>query len=1553
MKKLTPCLNSLPLNLTRNVYQFFVLFVVAFSVTTQLHAATILWTGRSGTDTNWSTPNNWTNTAALTAPVPTGSDDVVFGNTGAVASSLAISNYIDSTSGNFLGTVGSLSFTNNVNSTFQNTLIAPGLTLTITNNTGPFGSLLFVGTPTAAAAGASMFASISGPGAALNLNNTNGILDLSQSGSSSSLGTLLMTNLDTFTANINKIAIGDFLFGVGTVAAQGSLFLAKTNFISTAWVGVHSNPYGSSAQPTNAIQLGVGSSSTLGGINAMFLGLTNGIFTDSIGVGGVKSGGSAASPALMAFAPVFTNSSPTAYFRGISGNSSRIAQWGVGDTAIGSGSSAQCFGKVDFSNGSIDALVDTLILGRDRNGTAPLDAGVFSFTAGKLDVNNLFVGNQGSSSTGSACSGILTVNGPTAGLTVNQNLVLGLTTLTGGPANALNTSGVLNVFNGSVNASNIVVGASSITNIIALNNAVLTTSNSLATNASGLRVLAMTNSTLTLPVTLDALPKVLVQTLTTGGTTNLVQLTSVPVFPSYPTQFPLIKYTAINGAGFNLGLAGIPVTAPGAFLKDNLAGAINLVLPASPAPVITAQPLPVSGDPGNTATFSVTIAPTSVTPLSYQWFYTNGVSTTQLFDGPGPSGSSTLTGTATNSLTVTSSQVGDSGGYFVVITNVYGSVTSLVAQLRISTGDLPPIVVAANTQSTIQGTNTVITDYVSAKPAPDIRWQFNGADLTDGPGPSGLSTISGSTTTSLTIINPQYPGDQGTYSLIASNIAGMATNSTFLTVYIPPVITNQPVSRVVTNGNSASFTVLAGGVPNPTYQWTKNGVPISNLSNPSATNATFTIAATTPADTAIYAVVISNPGGTVTSSNATLTVNSSMSVTSVSPANGSSGLCYDTLLSVTFSVPPVLNNIGTIKIFNVTNPATPVDTITLSLGNPQGRVIGGVTLNAFAVSISGNTATLYPHSGVMTSNQTYYVTIDDGAFKDSAGAYFAGITDTNAWKFSTKPGGPANVTNIVVASDNTGDFLTVQGALDSIPGGNSTPTLINLRNGTYTEINRLNSKSNITILGQDRHKTVIAYANNDTMNGGTANRPMFGVLGANDVAIENLTLTNTTPKGGSQAEALYVNVCQRFICYFCDIGSYQDTVLVNANGDRDYFQDNSIRGDTDFIWGSGTAFFTNCEIQTLTSGSAANLQNITQPRTSAGTNGFSFVNCQLTRRTNSTFGGLGRSLGFADGNAAYIHCLIDLHIVGWQDPQARYWEFGNSNLTAAYPTNFNGVQLATTDPNLTNAMSAPLWLYGWQPQLAPNILTNPANQNVAGSGTISLAAFATGIPSPSYQWFKDGNALNGQTAPTLTIPNANVNNSGSYSVVVSNIAGVLTSTIANVVVSNSAPTLAAIPSTTNNVGVTVSVTPSATDPDSPPQTLHFNLVSGPFTTFDTNSGAYTWRPQVTDSGTVNTIQIAVIDNGSPNLSATQSFVVAVNPLTQPTVSAPAYAAGQFSLTVDGQTGPDYEVLASSNLTDWVSLVTNTSPTMPFLFTDPNAASYPLRFYRIVVGPPPH
>ena len=154
------------------------------------------------------------------------------------------------------------------------------------------------------------------------------------------------------------------------------------------------------------------------------------------------------------------------------------------------------------------------------------------------------------------------------------------------------------------------------------------------------------------------------------------------------------------------------------------------------------------------------------------------------------------------------------------------------------------------------------------------------------------------------------------------------------------------------------------------------------------------------------------------------------------------------------------------------------------------------------------------------------------------------------------------------------------------------------------------------------------------------------------------------------------------------------------------------------------------------------------------------------------------------------------------------------------------------------------------------------------------------------------------------------------------------------------------------MGVSLSVTNVATDSDLPPQTLTFSLLSAPANaTLDASSGVFTWRPLVSQAGASNLVTVAVTDNGTPNLSATQSFSVIVNPLTQPDVSSPVWAGGQFSLAVNGQTGPDYAVQASTNLVDWQTVFTTNSPAMPFDWADPDTGTFPVRFYRIVVGPP--
>ena len=154
-----------------------------------------------------------------------------------------------------------------------------------------------------------------------------------------------------------------------------------------------------------------------------------------------------------------------------------------------------------------------------------------------------------------------------------------------------------------------------------------------------------------------------------------------------------------------------------------------------------------------------------------------------------------------------------------------------------------------------------------------------------------------------------------------------------------------------------------------------------------------------------------------------------------------------------------------------------------------------------------------------------------------------------------------------------------------------------------------------------------------------------------------------------------------------------------------------------------------------------------------------------------------------------------------------------------------------------------------------------------------------------------------------------------------------------------------------NVGQTVAFTASATDTDQPPPTLTFALLAGATNaTLNTNTGAFSWRPLVTQANSTNLFTLKVSDGGTPVLSATQSFTVAVNPLTAPSVSPVAWLKGQFALQVSGETGPDYAVLSSTNLIDWGVLFETNSPAMPFEWINTNAA-ISMQFYRIQVGPP--
>jgi hypothetical protein len=433
--------------------------------------------------------------------------------------------------------------------------------------------------------------------------------------------------------------------------------------------------------------------------------------------------------------------------------------------------------------------------------------------------------------------------------------------------------------------------------------------------------------------------------------------------------------------------------------------------------------------------------------------------------------------------------------------------------------------------------------------------------------------------------------------------------------------------------------------------------------------------------------------------------------------------------------------------------------------------------------------------------------MDNGIVKDTAGAYFAGISDTNAWRFTTKPAGPANPTNLVVAVDGSGDFVTVQGAVDSIAPGNNSYTLINVRNGSYVEIVNISGKNNVTFRGQNRQGTVVGYPNNNNLTGTTAARMAFKV-NSSDIKLENLTLTNGTPQGGSQAETLLIyNNGLRCVVDNCDIVSRQDTILINSAASQAYFNNCKVVGNFDYVWGSGQGYFNNCVLHTITN-TLSGSYNLTAARTGTSgsfnanstpwvnpngttysSNGFSFVSCILEADAGVTGITLAGANGTVGGQDDFINCCIDTN--AYVTPTTTlsntyvFWQYGNKDITCTYPISFANVQtigVTNNDPRLLAATNVVVWFYGWSPQLAPNILSQPASLTVNANQSASFTVSATGIPDPTYQWLKNGTNLTGETGATLTINNANGFDIGSYSVIVANASGSVTSSVANLTV---------------------------------------------------------------------------------------------------------------------------------------------------------------------------
>ncbi len=336
------------------------------------------------------------------------------------------------------------------------------------------------------------------------------------------------------------------------------------------------------------------------------------------------------------------------------------------------------------------------------------------------------------------------------------------------------------------------------------------------------------------------------QTLAAGASFSL----SVQASGSNPLQYQWSKNgTAISGAtASTYQIAAIQSSDAGSYTVQvsNAAGSVtssSAFLTVLGAPSITSQPQSQTLAVGGSIALSVQASGSN--PLNYQWFK-NGAP---------------IANAASASYQIASAQTSDAGSYTVTVSNGAGSATSSPAIVTVLSA--PSITAQPASQTLTVGSPLALSVQVTGSAPFQYQWSKNG------------TPIIGATAATYQIASVQ-PSDAASYAVAIANNAGSAVSSpASITVIVPPSIVTQPSSQSVLVGSPLALSVQASGTSPLTYQWSRNGVAIGG-----AVGSTLTISSAQIADAGSYTVQVSNPGGTVASAAATVTVSAPPVITS-------------------------------------------------------------------------------------------------------------------------------------------------------------------------------------------------------------------------------------------------------------------------------------------------------------------------------------------------------------------------------------------------------------------------------------------------------------------------------------------------------------------------------------------------------------------------------------------------------------------------------------------------------------------------------------------------
>lgn len=606
-----------------------------------------------------------------------------------------------------------------------------------------------------------------------------------------------------------------------------------------------------------------------------------------------------------------------------------------------------------------------------------------------------------------------------------------------------------------------------------------------------------------------------------------------------------------------------------------------------------------------------------------------------------------------------------------------------------------------------------------------FQWQAFGTNLLDN------GDLSGSTSARLTLSNVTA-NESGAYAVAITNAAGQATSAhaTLSVTSSAPLIARQPLSQSILPGANALFAVQAFGDPPLTFQWRANGTNLSDTASVSGSRSSqLTIANVSWKDALAYSVVVSNALGTRASAEASLGV-------------------------VSLTSPELRQSV----LYGFTGGSDGAGPTGLSQGS-DGRVYGATrsggdhgsgTVFQVHVQAGDQVSTLYSFSGLADGQwpNGSLVQLANGAL---FGTTFAGGTNGFGTIFQLNTNG---VLNTLFTLDHTNGVLPTAGPTLGADG-RLYGTAYEGGIYHYGTIFRTETNGGFT--------TLIPFAGT---NGGF---PRAGLILGQDGNFYGTTYKGGAYGFGSVFSLSAGGALTTIVSFDSTNGAFPSAALTQGT-------EGSFYGTTTY----GGAYDLGTIFRLTTQGVLTNLVSFT-----GGTDG-SHPLAQLLEGADGNWYG-----STSEGGSFNLGTVFRLSPDGAFTTIAQFDGFNGANPQAPLLQGIDGNLYGVAPCGGTGNQGVLFQLS--VPSAAPQITSQPAGLSSYSGSTVALRVASVGSPPLFYQWQKnstnlnDGGTLTGAQMRVLTLTNISSADAGSFSVLVSNRFGVVSSQTAVVQVLDSPP----------------------------------------------------------------------------------------------------------------------------------------------------------------------